>query len=409
MSRNLSAPAAFTNRPFPPNINSRTFYCPQATCRRELGLKFAKGGVHAQSYYLHITHHGLQCDSMAHTKHFWFFFPHDQTPLSHRPTLPPTAPTTRKHPIIDCGLPGCKSRANHRCENKQCKAHCTAAGGCYYSRHRLPPPESTTAFDGPFLEEALVQISQLHPSIPQPTAMPCTPDRELRANHPLWFLSPSPSPQRSSSSHNPVPPSPALAGPFFLVDFRENAQPAVENEILDHFPYWMHPGTEAYQCYSVEYSTWMTVKASYVHDLRKTPRILIRAIGVTGSDEASQVRRLHTMTTATERTLILPSSSTTSSNSAPKGKKRKTVESGDDDDIVIVRFQRAIKQEPETPPSKRRPALAVRIPSSPPSSTPSLSASSSAGPSTSLVPSPTSSPEFPTSLLTANRFPVWKI
>ncbi|KAJ7483033.1 hypothetical protein B0H11DRAFT_2232052 [Mycena galericulata] len=414
-----------SNAARPPNasLSSTIHYCPKPFCGRELALQHAQGGAHAGSDYLH-------CNSPTHEKPYWRFFPPAQLPHSHRPvapaqTVPNGAPKTR------CAHRNCKRSPNTLCESKKCKPHCVSSGGCHCPGHRLEK-KPTTEYSGRFLDSIAHDLDHMFTPITRSINQPSPRAQQLRADHPNWFLSPSLSPKQPSSSPLPNPPQRTLAQfsehSLLLVEFHEDGKPALVSGIQDlpDYPFWRRPGREPYQCYSQDYRTWMTVQPSYVHDLRNKRRVLIRSIGVVGSDEVVQIQQLHADVADAEETGLIartnsrlsryttshvPSSSSSLTAPMTKGNsKRSRKESSDDDEVIIVGYQRAIKTEPVTPPPKRhRPHLALDIPIYPSPSLPPLSASTSTEcPSTSSLPSPGSSPVFPARVLSSPYPKAWR-
>ncbi|KAJ7867318.1 hypothetical protein B0H13DRAFT_2351977 [Mycena leptocephala] len=274
----------------------------------------------------------------------------------------------------------------------------------------IPSEESAGGFTAPFLKE-LGDIGRSFTPTAVAISQASTQEQRLRTEHPDWFVSPTPSPTLPSapSSRLPAPQSASTSHTalsrlsqhsFLLVEFREDQKPALVQGIQDppNFPFWIRPGSELYECYSSEYSTWMHVKPSYVHDLRNKRRILIRAISIMGSDEVTQSRQLvadirdRDNAVSSPSLLSSPPSTRPSAQTTDKGKKRRIRTPSSDDDIVFVGYGRVIKTEPVTPPPKRRPALDIQIPTL--FTPPSLSASTSSGPSSASLPSLESSPVF---------------
>ncbi|KAJ6540762.1 hypothetical protein B0H19DRAFT_1269303 [Mycena capillaripes] len=386
MYRDASAPRPSLTSITKPDIDDQQFFCPLPSCKRPLKLKFAKGGEHAHCYYLNIQ-------SSAITKSI-----SGLTGIFSIAVLPLALISP---PLTSSALLALRSNASLE-----------DAAAVPIHQARQPPDPETRFFSG------LANISRSFTLADHPIRPP-SPDA-------LPFLLRSPSPATSAAILSP-PSTVASTSDrsFLLIEFVHDSKPGVPRgiQVPQGFPYWTRPGTEPYECYSADYSTWMQVEACYIHNVRKPPRILVRSMGVTGSDEA-----LHIQTLVAENARradmnspripppfppVPPTSSASGAPSAAdkgKGKKlmrrsgcdghRKWKQLDDDDEVLIVDFRPAIKREATTPPPMCKP-LHIHIPTSP--SLPALSSStssgplSSAGPSTSALPSP-DSPYFPAAL-----------
>ncbi|KAJ7791344.1 hypothetical protein B0H14DRAFT_2625073 [Mycena olivaceomarginata] len=316
-----------------------------------------------------------------------------------------TAPTTSAP--TTCALGDCI--ANKKCHRGQCKRHCVASGGCSCPGHHpspdAPPQNTSPRLSASFLN-ALSAAADIY--APRPSTIvteATTNEQKLRITHPHWFSSPTPSPARPSS----------LPIAFTLIDFAYDQKPAIVRAMHSTNWDWVCPGDWLYDTYSVEFSCWMPVEAAYSHSLRDRRRILIRSRGVTGSDADVHIATLVAEIRVHEnklpsvahappppRPLRLPASPSqhrpvSSLGMGGKGKKRKIEEDSSDNEIIITGYKAPT-------PSRRRPQLAVRIPSFSASlpalspSSPGPSTSSTAGPSTPSFPPLDSSPTFPSSI-----------
>ncbi|KAJ7675544.1 hypothetical protein B0H17DRAFT_1140170 [Mycena rosella] len=90
-----------------------------------------------------------------------------------------------------------------------------------------------------------------------------------------------------------------------------------------------------YECYCPTYRSWMKIPTDYVHSVETDQPLLIRRVGVVGSDEAEQLQLRD-----------------------PASKERKdkmdVIEVDDESDVEIVEIQRPIKIEPGTLPPRTK-------------------------------------------------------
>jgi hypothetical protein len=123
-----------------------------------------------------------------------------------------------------------------------------------------------------------------------------------------------------------------------------------------------------YECFSFSYQSWMKIPATYIHTLARDHALLIRRVGVIGSDEDLQIARACAINNPPSPTIPIPSIPLRKRDRKGKSKQAAiTVDDDDDDDIVIVGFKPAIKQKPPSPP---RPVKRLRYTLSPLSSSP---------------------------------------
>ncbi|KAJ7842719.1 hypothetical protein B0H14DRAFT_3691062 [Mycena olivaceomarginata] len=344
-------------RPSNSTQDATKYFCPKPLCGRELRLKYANGGKNAGRHY-------VNCTNPAHAKEYWRFFCPDQlhtsTSTSSTSTSAPAGGRQVSAVSPQCSyLRSCRLRVNCLCETGKCKAHCIDTGGCRCPGHRVPE-----AAPAPFLQGLYQIASNLVTPRIQFTPRPDPEELRLRHEKPHWFASPSPSPPQTSTASRS----------FILVDFAKDAKSAVVQTLSVNGLYWIRPGSRPYECYSPEYSRWMPVEASYVHRLHDKQRILIRSVGVTGSDEALQISILRAEAGTdydidndndlASNSMYRPSSRLTlsapvlhhhleESRPAPrKTVKRKYTNTNDDEDIQITGYRPAIKQEPLTMPAK---------------------------------------------------------
>lgn len=112
----------------------------------------------------------------------------------------------------------------------------------------------------------------------------------------------------------------------------------------------------------------MKVEPAYSHRLQNRTRILIRSLGVVGSDEDEQIALLHAEANDHDpfsfssnhsfqkpprpTPVALPPSDTVP-QLGPSTQKKRTIEpTASDDEVEFVGYHRLIKQEPITPPPK---------------------------------------------------------
>ncbi|KAJ7110911.1 hypothetical protein C8R44DRAFT_883374 [Mycena epipterygia] len=195
---------------------------------------------------------------------------------------------------------------------------------------------------------ALAPLRPLSTTPDPPAAILSGPDYEFTSS----LASTTPYSLRKTSQKRKRPSLSELAQQRFpLVFWPENGKPAVTRMVQDcpDWPIWIHGVEgESYECYSLQYQTWMTVPHSYKHCVATDVPIFIRQLGVIGSDEAEQVRRF------------------------VKGKgKAKVIEIDDDsdDEVVIVDYRpidppRAFKRARTSSSSSASPSLPT--PSLPP-------------------------------------------
>ncbi|KAJ7092326.1 hypothetical protein B0H15DRAFT_799497 [Mycena belliarum] len=94
--------------------------------------------------------------------------------------------------------------------------------------------------------------------------------------------------------HKPMSISQRATQRFPLIEWFDSITPAVVTMVQD-CPQWPHWSLgfqgASYQCYSTQYSTWMTLKPDYVHSVSTDRPIFIRPLGVTGIDEDELIQR----------------------------------------------------------------------------------------------------------------------
>ncbi|KAJ7927047.1 hypothetical protein B0H13DRAFT_2559353, partial [Mycena leptocephala] len=354
---------------------------------------------------------------------FWYFFP-PQSPSASSNLCPPRAisPPAQQPPPAParkCLHPGCQlsgSRISQKCRSRMCKIHCESSGGC--TLHiPLPPPAalpSLSRYDLEILTTIKNYADQAPRSAEYARQQQILTQRQQAAALPfIPSPSPTPSPNRTLAQ--------AAEHSFPLVHWPLPHQPAVISGIQGpaSWPYWTFTSKQPYECFSIDYSTWMLVPANYVHRVASGRPLLIRNLGVTGSDEEEQVRRLRAFVgppyEPVQPSVTRPPSkkrpasfidvdSADAAHSKPKKltlQRLKPVAStvidieSSDNEVVVTGQKIVIKLEKVTPPAKRPRLSRLQLPSRSCSlSPPSLTYSTSAGPSSSGPPSP----EFPFAL-----------
>ncbi|KAK7065059.1 hypothetical protein R3P38DRAFT_3166078 [Favolaschia claudopus] len=285
------------------------YFCQTPGCGRELQRKTARSGRHAGMDY-------IRCDAPTHTSEFWRWFARGQgsTSSSAASTAVSAAAASTQSFCTD---PTCIHKPNKLCSRQQCRTHCIGNGGCTCPGHSAvvsSPSTSTSAPSlvasssasslagststsssllagstsssslagpAPFLKDIIDYFeNRMQPSL-SVTLRPDMLETKARKEHPHWFLSPSPSPPRAA------PPAPSHT--FVLVDFYAHGKPASLELVSASGSYWRRPGTRPYECYSLEYSRWMPVEARYSHYIANKTRLIIRSLGVVGSNEAEEI------------------------------------------------------------------------------------------------------------------------
>ncbi|KAJ7495270.1 hypothetical protein FB451DRAFT_1213727 [Mycena latifolia] len=416
----------------PPNINSPAFRCPKPDCGRRLKLKYASSGVHAKCYY-------LDCHNASHpdSKSMWYFFPRGVAP-DRRPASSPPAPlpyTGQQSLRPTCTFKGClKMKIARICSNRMCKAHCETTGGCLLHPVPLPsqtlPPlsgpslsafEALRPFADPFpryAQAARLSEPQIPSSSPSPTLSQLESDRQyallLSFDDEDGAVSPSaPSTSsRDSSSTSRLPHIQDDNQSTVLFFWSTDGAP-VSIQLVEDCPSWprlclrdiahllttpAHPHLDDfYQCYSFSYHAWMRVSNKYPHALTHDQPILVRRLGVIGSDENDQLRRLGVNQSFLTPLPVHSTAAAASTSTNHKGKRRHISVDSSDDEVLVVSYTRAIKKEAVTPPrevKRSRLALSISIPDS--SSLPSLSSAATSAPTSASLPSPLSpSWDFP--------------
>ncbi|KAJ7797939.1 hypothetical protein B0H14DRAFT_3493083 [Mycena olivaceomarginata] len=269
----------------------------------------------------------------------------------------PATPPLSSQTATTCALGDCI--ANKKCRRRQCKRHCVASGGCSCPGHHpspdAPPQDTSRRLSASFLN-ALSAAADIYAPRPSTIATEATTnEQKLRITHPHWFSSPTLSPARPYS----------LPIAFTLIDFVYNQKPAIVRAMHSSHWDWVHPGDRPYDAYSIQFSPFATTGA-----------ILICSRGITGSDEDVHIATLVAEIQVHEnklpsvahappppRPLRLPVSPSqhrsllsVSLGMGGKGKKRKIEEDSSNNKIIIAGYKAPT-------PSRRRPQLAVRIPS----------------------------------------------
>ncbi|KAJ7926871.1 hypothetical protein B0H13DRAFT_1972065 [Mycena leptocephala] len=264
---------------------------PKAGCRRVLKLKKSKSGVNAGSDY-------IKCYNPNHedlVPAFWYFFPRESLSASSDllpPAIPP--PAQQPPPALGCKClhPGCQlsgPRISQKCRSQMCKLHYESSGGCTL-QIPLPPPTalpSLSSYDLEILATIKSYADQAPRSAEYTRQQHLLKQRQQSAALPFVpSPSPTPSPTRifAQAAERSFPP----------VHWPLANQPAVISGIQGpaSWPYWTFSTKQLYECFSVDYNTWMLVPANYVHRVASGRPLLIRNLGVTGSNEQEQVRRL---------------------------------------------------------------------------------------------------------------------
>ncbi|KAJ7511850.1 hypothetical protein B0H11DRAFT_2214723 [Mycena galericulata] len=110
---------------------------------------------------------------------------------------------------------------------------------------------------------------------------------------------------------------------------------------------------EFYQCFSSDYHSWMKINIDYHLKVTDDDPIFIRRLGVTGTDEDPHLPQLIVPSTPPR-----PAKTTRTPRAKTRLGKRKdrvtVVDNSSDEEVVVVDYRPAIKQEPITPPPKRR-------------------------------------------------------
>ncbi|KAJ7663340.1 hypothetical protein DFH06DRAFT_1395561 [Mycena polygramma] len=413
------------------HIDDTQFTCPHAACRRRLRLQFGTKGSLKNRYYLAC----FEVDHHPRGTNFWHLFRLGESPqrkqvspaarrssaLSVSSSASSLASSSSSAPSSDaststststssCSENICGRRRVHQhCERQMCKAHCEENGGC--RTHPLPTPAPTTSL--PPLNSAAVEILASIATLPYAHLQTIVSAAQEKA-HALALRTPlPPSPTLSEEQEYSAllagspPPASANASVDFttihrivLVFWATKDAPATVQAIQDP-PVWRkswplirlsdinnllktrsHPYIDPfYECWSTQYERWMKIPVSYVHTVRQDQTLLVRRLGVVGSDEDHYKSR------------ALTQPDTPMLQRSRKGKEKaievlEVADSSDDEEIEVSEVTKAIKREPPTPPSR----AVKRARTSRASSTPT------AGPSSLRLLSPSPAPYFPAHL-----------
>ncbi|KAJ7918227.1 hypothetical protein B0H13DRAFT_1869552 [Mycena leptocephala] len=403
----------------PPSVNDTVFRCPKRGCRRRLQLRRATSRAHKGQDY-------LKCYNSKHedlVPAFWYFFPL-QAPAANntaRAALPPT-------PDLPLILRQSETPNEYMLPtlNSTCKIHCEIAGGCPTHAPSAPPP-SLPDFSAQDLL-VLRAIKDYADSTPR-AAEHIRQQTSLRQQKLIASLpyvpSPSPSPARIHDNQHILAQTADRSFP--LIHWPVHHQPAVVSGIQNppSWPYWTFSTEDPfYESYSSKFSTWMKIPANYVHKVTSGRPILIRRLGINGSDERQQVEHLRAFLDLADEPVLPPATRTKSKKRKSRGiieidssddgaaTKREDVGSSDDapsskskkskgktrhqptgkesDDDVVVVDQRFV-----TPPRRLKRARLdhdLISDSSPP--LPSISYSTSSAASTSRLSSPPSPADY---------------
>ncbi|KAJ7476480.1 hypothetical protein FB451DRAFT_1173342 [Mycena latifolia] len=317
-----------------------------------------------------------------------------------------------------------------------CRTHCLESGGCLCHREDPPAPSyKLPDLTGASLD-AFNAIREYSDTVPRSIKLIEEQERKLKAELEARLpqvMSPSPTPSFSRFCSRSPAPAPSAHTPstntalakaakrsFVLVNWAKNNHPAIVEGIQDFpsWPFWSYDTRSSYQCYNTDYSTWVTLKHNYVHELKAGEALFIRSLGVVGSDEDAQFRRLltdpdapwpwssaPTAHTWREKNLLTAVAVDKGEVARMRGKRGSEVieivgSSEDEHDRTkkhqrVSGKQRSGSSEPEIVAENwaasrhsKRPRLTVTIPRSPVPSQPSMSYSVLTAPSTSLPASP---------------------
>ncbi|KAJ7159138.1 hypothetical protein C8R43DRAFT_994924 [Mycena crocata] len=379
----------------PPLITAASFKCPE--CRHPLALdQCAKPGQNHGKYF-------ISCFKKQHAP-FYFFWPRSAIPsprtathlaaqASRRPQpVPPTSSTSNTEP--KCAVLTCPKKRVHRmCDQRMCRPHCLANGGC---RCHLEDEDSSSplpllpALDNTSVR-ALDNIATMYPPnrpahrsstfvLPSKQARIFDPQRQEWEREAASFArmqkelavdseddedanlkhaialsladsSHSSSRQHSVSSNRNLDAQ-AADQTFILVSWVRNGRPALVKGIQGcrTWPLWIRGGKHDYEYFDGDLPGWIQVKAGHVHTVTQGKKLFVCELGVEGSDEKRYL----------DSHLTKPSPTPSPIRRLPNNKlKRRILEMmarNDDDEEVAV--DRPIKLEPPSPP---RAAKRVRI------------------------------------------------
>ncbi|KAJ6592499.1 hypothetical protein B0H19DRAFT_1245369 [Mycena capillaripes] len=416
----------------PLNINDSSFICPKFGCGRILYLQHAKRGSQKNRHF-------ICCDSVDHIdrKRYWFFFRPGEAPT--RPTTmvvhtaaPPILQQPNANKAAFCAYRGCLKRPHKFCDNKCCRAHClTNYAQCrQHCSTPLPVPQPPLPPLSSFAQQALDNINAhalqtitfTPPSTPATTLSPSSQE-EADINLAIaQSLKSAPGLSTASSSTLTLDVSFNNTHRIELVYWAANGGAATISAV-DSCPTWPHTWPhfrlldvphlllddtdtlcdDFFECYSTKYRSWMRIPIHYVHHVTTDQSLLIRRIGVIGSDEHQHIHSLLARSTTPEDDKLIVIHDR-------KGKRRAEVieildSDDDDEEFKVVAYRPRspkIKIEPTSPRrAGKRPRLMVTIPSTPPSSLPSLSSSTMSAPTSAPPSSPDSA--FPFAIYPAKR------
>ncbi|KAJ7171757.1 hypothetical protein C8R43DRAFT_979340 [Mycena crocata] len=356
----------------PPLITAASFKCPE--CRHSLALdQCAKPGQNHGKYF-------ISCFKKQHAP-FYFFWPRSAIPsprtvthlaaqASRRPQrVPPTSSTSNTEP--KCAVLTCPKKRVHRmCDQRMCRPHCLANGGCrchLEDEDPSPPLPLLPALDNTSLR-ALNNIATMYPPnrpahrsssfvLPSKQARIFDPQRQEWEREAASFarmqkelavdseddedanlkhaiaLSLADSSHSSSRQHfmssNRNLDAQAADQTFILVSWVRNGRPALVKGIqgCSTWPLWTRGGKHDYEYFDEDLPGWIQAKPTHVHTVAHSGKLFIRDLGVTGSDEKRYLGSHLTKPSPTPSPIRrLPN------NINP-------ADHGDDDDVVFVGMQ----------------------------------------------------------------------
>ncbi|KAJ7113247.1 hypothetical protein C8R43DRAFT_1242679 [Mycena crocata] len=381
----------------PPLITAAPFKCPE--CRHTLVLdQSAKPGKNHGRYF-------ISCFKKQHAP-FFFFWPRSAIPpprtaarlaaeASRRPQpAPPASSPSTTEP--KCAILTClKKRVHRMCDQRMCRPHCLANGGCRCHLEDDNPPRPSLpllpALDSTSVR-ALDNIATTYPTNPplrrsssssllsrnqarifdprqqewereaaslarmqKELAVDSEDDEDENLKNAIAL-------SLAESSHSSSRPHPmssnrnldvqAAEQTFILVSWLRHGQSALVKGIQGcrTWPLWIRGGKHDYEYFDGDLPGWIQVKAGHVHTVTQGKKLFVRELGVEGSDEKRYL----------DSHLTKPSPTPSPIRRLPNNKlKRRILEMmarNDDDEEVAV--DRPIKLEPPSPP---RAAKRVRI------------------------------------------------
>ncbi|KAJ6583834.1 hypothetical protein DFH09DRAFT_262719 [Mycena vulgaris] len=277
----------------PLNIDDPSFKC--SLCRKPLKLEGPahENSAHPKCYYLHCINPPVHAE-------FWRFFKKGEKPTRRRllnntttastSTVPTTAANTANEPSsLACRQSNrCQRRVNRYCGHQFCKPHCDERGGCKIHPPAMPTPPLLPA----------VTLQPFLAGIESPAKAPVHNPRwidpeERRVKNLVCTIAPSPSPSPSPSKQlPPAMPAPSAKYSLTVISWALRDKPARIQGLQLSVPFWRPPGDLCYEAYDAGFGHWLEVDATFIHDVSNGLPLLIRTLGVTGSDEREQINKL---------------------------------------------------------------------------------------------------------------------